>query len=128
MAETNVSLELYLEDESVCMRSVTFDGLPYCEKDLQYNNATNELIKSIEGGFLHSDILPLLRGYNEDKIRKSGIKCTIEDLRSKNQETKTVYLFSNPSEGHPNPKCSIGCSIQADSVNPHFDQQCIAES
>ena len=103
-ADDELILELYLEDNSYCIRSIASCGEPYFEVENVYDNRSEQILKAIEDCQIDDQIIKMFDGVDE-KTLEMGVHCIITDNRIKDHSSdrclvlrRTCYFASYSSD------------------------------
>ena len=88
-----VSLEIYLDKNSYCVRSVTYDNTPYLEFENTYDSKSKKMLQSIEENSLDENLIPFFSGIDERNL--DFVKCKVTDCRNdKKKEERNLTLVN----------------------------------
>ncbi|OHS97969.1 hypothetical protein TRFO_09106 [Tritrichomonas foetus] len=105
--DTDVSLEVFLDDESFCVRSFVGGDVPYFELESDYSGDTPERVMKalIEKGDLSDEFLMRLFEGIDEKSLSRGVLCHVSDSRTLNglnaQNNSILAANSNNQSNNP---------------------------
>ena len=105
-ADDELILELYLEDNSYCIRSIASCGEPYFEVENVYDNRSEQILKAIEDCQIDDQIIKMFDGVDE-KTLEMGVHCIITDNRIKDHSSDRCLVLRR--------KCYFASSSSDDS-------------
>ena len=76
-----VSLELFLDPNSYCIRTIANDDFPLFEFENKYDIESDILLRSIEGHTIDGRLIEMFSGIDEKQL-ENGVQCHISDRRT----------------------------------------------
>lgn len=92
-----LQLHVYLDKESICIRSYVECEIPYFEVDAPYDSQTQSLLTAIIDEEMDERLSPLFYGIKQD-LMNSKIFCTINDYRTPLSSSRTFILKNKCKE------------------------------
>lgn len=106
-SKSMLQLHVYLDKDSVCIRSYVECDTPYFEVDAPYDCKTQTFLAALIDEEMDERLSPFFYGINQ-KLMNSKIICTINDCRTPSNSSRTFVLKSKHHEknydfiNHPN--------------------------
>lgn len=94
-----LQLHVYLDKDSICIRSYVENDIPYFEIDAPYDCQAQKFLTALTDEEMDERLSPLFYGVNKD-LMKSKIFCTINDYRSPLNSCRTFFFKSKRQENN----------------------------
>ncbi|KAH0792781.1 hypothetical protein GPJ56_003404 [Histomonas meleagridis] len=94
-----VSLELFLDPNSYCIRTIANDDFPLFEFENKYDMESDTLLKSIEGHSIDGRLIEMFSGIDEKRL-ESGVQCHISDRRTDIPSERDLWLVKRTSSSN----------------------------
>lgn len=91
-----LSLEVYINDSKVCLRSFVGGCIPFMEVESDCSREGKSWINALEEERFHGKISTLFQGLPDEDLM-NPVGCDIKDSRSGNSRLKSFILFNGKS-------------------------------